>query len=62
LEITDAFIDKLVLPVWFFPAAIVLLLIGFAVVIAQPRSKVETLLVALFLSQQHLVRASPSAF
>ncbi len=34
LEITDVFIDKLALPAWFFPAAIVLLLIGLAVVIA----------------------------
>lgn len=34
LEITDVFIDKLALPAWFFPAAIVLLLIGFTVVVA----------------------------
>lgn len=34
LEITDVFIDKLALPPWFFPAAIVLLLIGFIVVAA----------------------------
>lgn len=34
LEITDVFIDKLALPAWFFPAAIVLLLIGCTVVIA----------------------------
>jgi tetratricopeptide (TPR) repeat protein len=34
LEITDVFIDKLALPAWFFPAAIVLLLIGFIVVVA----------------------------
>ena len=34
LEITDVFIDKLGLPAWFFPAAIVLLLIGFTVVVA----------------------------
>jgi TolB-like protein len=33
LEITDVFIDKLALPAWFFPAAIVLLLIGLTVVI-----------------------------
>ncbi len=33
LEITDVFIDKLALPAWFFPAAIVLLLIGFTVVV-----------------------------
>lgn len=32
LEVTDVFIDKLGLPAWFFPAAIILLLIGFAVV------------------------------
>jgi tetratricopeptide (TPR) repeat protein len=34
LEITDVFIDKLALPTWFFPAAIVLLLIGLTVVVA----------------------------
>jgi hypothetical protein len=34
LEITDVFIDKLALPPWFFPAAIVLLLIGLVVVVA----------------------------
>jgi tetratricopeptide (TPR) repeat protein len=34
LEITDVFIDKLALPAWFFPAAIVLLLIGFTVAVA----------------------------
>lgn len=34
LEITDVFIDKLALPAWFFPAAIVLLLIGLTVIIA----------------------------
>jgi tetratricopeptide (TPR) repeat protein len=33
LEITDVFIDKLALPAWFFPAAIVLLLIGLTVVV-----------------------------
>ncbi|HSG82287.1 MAG TPA: hypothetical protein VLC48_08560 [Gemmatimonadota bacterium] len=32
LEVTDVFIDKLGLPDWFFPAALVLLLIGLAVV------------------------------
>jgi serine/threonine-protein kinase len=32
LEVTDVFIDKLALPPWFFPAAIILLLIGLAVV------------------------------
>ena len=34
LEVTDVFIDKLALPPWFFPAAIILLLIGLAVVTA----------------------------
>lgn len=34
LEVTDVFIDKLALPAWFFPAAIILLLIGLAVVTA----------------------------
>ncbi len=32
LEVTDVFIDKLDLPPWFFPAAIILLLIGLAVI------------------------------
>ncbi|MGD8867701.1 MAG: hypothetical protein PVI01_08720 [Gemmatimonadales bacterium] len=32
LEVTDVFIDKLGLPSWFFPAALVLLLIGLVVV------------------------------
>jgi len=32
LEVTDVFIDKLALPQWFFPAALILLLIGLAVV------------------------------
>lgn len=34
LEVTDVFIDEQGLPPWFFPAAIVLLLIGLAVVTA----------------------------
>jgi tetratricopeptide (TPR) repeat protein len=34
LEATGAFIDKLGLPAWFFPAAIILLLIGLTVVVA----------------------------
>jgi serine/threonine-protein kinase len=34
LEATDVFIDKLGLPAWFFPAAIIMLLIGLTVVVA----------------------------
>ncbi len=34
LEVTDVFIDKLCLPQWFFPAAILLLLIGLVVITA----------------------------
>ncbi len=34
LEVTDVFIDKLGLPAWFFPAAIILLLIGLVVITA----------------------------